>query len=393
MNGPIGRRVAYWRGRRNMSQQQFADRLGKSKSWVDKVERGVRSLDRVSVIHDVAAVLALDPDTLLAGAGRPEPASPSEAAQSPAETADAVQAVRAALTRHPALTTHPTTPAPDPDRYRTRTAHANAAYEHGRYGMLLGLLPDLLHDSHRTEIDQRVQTYRLTTLALVKLGATDLAWLTADRGLAIAASTDDPLLAALATAPLGQALRAAGRHRHAFETTIIGAHQIAPLSNSEGTPAERAACVTLLLQAALAAAEGHDPPTVAELLDDAHEMTGPAGPERAAVEATRVAAAAALGEGRRAVDLHEALTAGPGWPLLTLEHRAAHLVDVTPAYVRSGDPAGAGRALLTADRLVPAEVRVRPAGRAALAGVLTAQDRPDPHLLALANAAGVGGVR
>src|SRR5205807_9742759 len=39
---PIGRRVAYWRGRRRMSQQVFADRLGKSKSWVDKVERGVR---------------------------------------------------------------------------------------------------------------------------------------------------------------------------------------------------------------------------------------------------------------------------------------------------------------------------------------------------------------
>ena len=46
---PIGRRVAYWRGRRKMSQQVFADRLGKSKSWVDKVERGVRRLDKFSV--------------------------------------------------------------------------------------------------------------------------------------------------------------------------------------------------------------------------------------------------------------------------------------------------------------------------------------------------------
>ncbi|MCX4472181.1 helix-turn-helix domain-containing protein [Micromonospora sp. NBC_01655] len=36
---PVGRRVAYWRGRRRMSQQVFADRLGKSKNWVDKVER------------------------------------------------------------------------------------------------------------------------------------------------------------------------------------------------------------------------------------------------------------------------------------------------------------------------------------------------------------------
>nr|WP_309244177.1 helix-turn-helix domain-containing protein [Micromonospora parastrephiae] len=54
---PIGRRIAYLRARRKLSQQSFADRLGKSKSWVDKVERGVRSLERVSTIREVAAVL------------------------------------------------------------------------------------------------------------------------------------------------------------------------------------------------------------------------------------------------------------------------------------------------------------------------------------------------
>ncbi|MFB9546127.1 helix-turn-helix domain-containing protein, partial [Micromonospora sagamiensis] len=53
---PVGRRVAYWRVRRKMSQQVFADRLGRSKSWVDKIERGVRSLDRVSTLRDIAAV-------------------------------------------------------------------------------------------------------------------------------------------------------------------------------------------------------------------------------------------------------------------------------------------------------------------------------------------------
>jgi transcriptional regulator with XRE-family HTH domain len=34
----IGRRVRYWRTRRNLSRQQFADRVGRSTSWVDKVE-------------------------------------------------------------------------------------------------------------------------------------------------------------------------------------------------------------------------------------------------------------------------------------------------------------------------------------------------------------------
>ncbi|TDC01869.1 XRE family transcriptional regulator [Micromonospora fluostatini] len=366
-----------------MSQQQFADRLGKSKSWVDKVERGVRRLDKVSVIQEIAEVLRVDPDALVVG-DQPDAAQPGGDL---ADLADLIDDVRAALTRHPGLALCPTTPAPDPGRWRARVVHADAVYGHGRYPALLSLLPGLLDDSHRAAADHRAAVYRLTTLTLVKVGAIDLAWLAADRGLAVAAGTDDPVLAAVAAAPLGQALRAAGRHRHAFETAIVSAHQVVPLDD-EGTAAERAACAALLLQAALAAAEQHDPPTVAELLNDAHGMTAPAAPERAAVDAARVAAAAALGDGRHAVDLHEALTAGPGWGLLPLEHRAAHLVDVAPAYALAGDPIGAGRTLLAADRLAPAEVRLRPAGRAALAELL-AVGRPDPALLAVAEAAGV----
>ena len=43
-----------------MSQQVFADRLGKSKSWVDKVERGVRRLDKFSAVHEIADVLQVE---------------------------------------------------------------------------------------------------------------------------------------------------------------------------------------------------------------------------------------------------------------------------------------------------------------------------------------------
>src|SRR5262245_18479700 len=62
---PIGRRVDYWRNRRKMSQQVFADRLGKSKSWVHKVERGVRRLDKLSVTSEIADVLQVDVQLLL----------------------------------------------------------------------------------------------------------------------------------------------------------------------------------------------------------------------------------------------------------------------------------------------------------------------------------------
>ena len=39
----IGRRVRYWRLRRNLGRQRFADMVGRSVSWLDKVERGERS--------------------------------------------------------------------------------------------------------------------------------------------------------------------------------------------------------------------------------------------------------------------------------------------------------------------------------------------------------------
>ncbi|MFG2062617.1 helix-turn-helix domain-containing protein [Micromonospora sp. NPDC048871] len=73
-----------------MTQQAFADRLGKSKSWVDKVERGVRRLDRYSVIRDIAEVLRLDPEMLL-GPRQPAAVTPTQ---------NGIDTVRAALARY-----------------------------------------------------------------------------------------------------------------------------------------------------------------------------------------------------------------------------------------------------------------------------------------------------
>ncbi|WP_428965735.1 helix-turn-helix domain-containing protein [Micromonospora fluostatini] len=386
MNGEpsVGRRVAYWRTRRRLTQQMFADRLGKSKSWVDKVDRGVRRLDRWSVLREVADALDVTPDLLL---GEATPLTPHHPADEQAATLDPV---RAALTRHPGLLPPQGCAPVDPDRYQLRLAHADAAYQHARYPALLRLLPGLLDDAHHHDItaDQRVQVYRLTAQVTVKLGATELAWLAADRALAVATATDDPMLGAVAAVPFGQALRAAGRPRAAFETAITAAHQVAPLTDDPGTAAERSACAALLVQAA---AEHGDPPTARDLLDDAITLTEPDEPGRAAVDAAKVTATVALGDHRAAVDLHETLTAQPGWRDLPIEHRAAYLLDVAGAYLAAGDPRGASRALRDADRLAPTEVRVRPAGRAVLADVLARSPSPDPHLVALAEAARVTG--
>jgi hypothetical protein len=43
--------VMYWMRRRGLTRQVFADRLGKSLSWVDKIRAGDRQLDRLSVLR------------------------------------------------------------------------------------------------------------------------------------------------------------------------------------------------------------------------------------------------------------------------------------------------------------------------------------------------------
>lgn len=90
------------------------------------------------------------------------------------------------------------------------------------------------------------------------------------------------------------------------------------------------------------------------------------------VELARALTAMRLGDHRQAVAIHRQATGSEAWHLLPAEHRAAHLIDITRAHLDLGDPHAAGRALVTADAIAPAETRIRPAARTALTAVLRA---------------------
>ncbi|BCL14487.1 helix-turn-helix domain-containing protein [Micromonospora sagamiensis] len=368
---PIGRRVAQWRIRRRMTQQMLADRLGRSKSWVDKVERGVRALDRFSVIRDLAEVLRVDPVVLL---GRTTP--PSIAAGT-----DGVDAVRAALARYDFTPHDPDRrPAPPVAELSRRAAHAWLTYQHAHYSHLLRMLPGLLADAQHAHAAQPecatsllVQVYRVTSSVLVKLGEADLAWLAADR--AVTAAGGDRQFAAVAAIPLAQALRALGRDRLAMAAALAAAP---PISCDQGTPDESSVLGTLLLQAALAAAGCGDTRTAHELTDRAAEIADLVGEGDddqwtcfgpTAVELARVVAAVDLGDAADAITRHGIAVRRAGWRCLPAEHRAAYLIDVARAYLQVGDLAAAGRALVDADRTAPAETRSRPAARTVIAAV------------------------
>ena len=274
---PVGRRVAYWRGRRNLSQQLFADRLGKSKSWVDKVERGVRRLDRFSVLHEIAGVLRIDVQLLLPEGQQPQPVGPTSLVM-PAE----VEAVQLALERYEL---HGLCPAPDPpplDVVRKSVRHAWAAFQHGRYPVVVRAVPKLLRDVQAAEVAYRVpaervaetahlhgQAYLVASALVRKLGQHRLAWIAADRAMTIAERAGDILLTGLAAGYAGQALIGVGRARSAVELATLAATALAP--GGAAYPEHLSVYGHLLLQAAIAAATIGDSTTVRDLLGAAGE--------------------------------------------------------------------------------------------------------------------------
>ncbi|WJK39636.1 helix-turn-helix domain-containing protein [Solwaraspora sp. WMMA2056] len=367
MSVAVGRRVALWRVRRQMTQQVLADRIGRSKSWVEKVERGVRRLDRFSLIRQVAEVLRVDPAELIG------PARPSEHGGA----VDGVAAVRAALASYEVFTAADIGPAVERE-VTQRVEHAWSTYQHGDYPRLLRMTPELLDAARRLHATRPgpgaellVRAYRIIALVLVKVGEPELAWLAADRALAVAGG--DPVLAGSAAVPLGQALRGLGQDRLAMTTTVAAADRIATTSVECGP-----VYGTLLLQAGLAAAGCGETRSVDELLSRAADVAGRIGDGLdyrtasfgpAAVELAHVVAAVESGDARQAVRRHETATRQLTWRGLPAEPRAAYLVDAARAYLDVGDFAAAGRWLVEADRVAPAEIRCRPSARTVVAEI------------------------
>ncbi|MFI1195530.1 helix-turn-helix domain-containing protein [Micromonospora sp. NPDC020750] len=398
---PIGRRVAYWRGRRKMSQQQFADVIGKSKSWVDKVERGVRSLDKMSTMRTVADGLRVDLRLLL---------GKDVDAQGPSYLLDnvSVDAVRGALARWGPARPGRQQSAPDLADLRKSVNHAWLSYQHARYTDLVRFLPRLLHVAQQArmanpgepELAQRLaEAYQIASAVLRKVGINDLAWMAADRALTASQATDDQLLTGACAAQLGYALLSQGQPRHAMEIGLTVADLIASPTPLDASAAHLSVYGTLLIVAARGAAARGDADCVADLLDQVGKAAA-VGDGRdhyrtvlspITVDLARVATTVELGEGATLDPAaHQRLVEGTAFRRLPPGYRAAHLLDAASAWAQAGDLPRAGRALVEADRTAPAEVRHRPVGHELLATLLRRSPALGADVLRLAEAMGVG---
>ncbi|MDX5461864.1 helix-turn-helix domain-containing protein [Micromonospora tulbaghiae] len=404
---PTGRRVAYWRSRRKMSQQVFADRLGKSKSWVDKVERGVRRLDKFSVLYEIADILQIDVQ-LLHGK---DPERRTDALNCIDQVE--VEEIRTALERYDSMSAYfDAAPYPPPlADMRKAVNHAWLTYQYGRYGMLTRALPKLLRDAQAADAGYAAgdqvreaahllgQVYQIASSVLRKLGECDLAWLAADRSMAVAQRADDPLLAGIATTRVCNALVAMGRPRPALELNVRIAGRLAPGGDNDVRPERLSVYGMLLLQGAMAAARIGDSATVDDLLAGAGEAATMLGGDHnhywtsfgpTNLELHRAAAAVELGDGGRAVETHMRLSE-PAFNALLPERRAHHLLDLARGYSQIGDVANAADMLLRGDRLAPSEIRCRPIAHELMSEILRrTRGAPPSPIAELAEHMGVG---
>ncbi|XTZ17564.1 helix-turn-helix domain-containing protein [Micromonospora echinospora] len=366
-----------------MSQQVLADRIGRSESWVDKVELGVRTLDRLPTIETVAAALGVASGVLV---GRKVQRAPIT------DATTAVERVREALACYdiPGATGRdwPSSVA----ELDHQIGYAGTAYRHAHHVQVLRMLPGLLAatrhaarpeaatDGVRPAADLLVRVYRLTAQVLVKLGEAHLAWLAADRAMTAAAGA--PRRTALAAAPLVQALRALNRGRLATAAATTAVHALDPAPSSP--PDDLALAGMLLTEAALAAATYADAATVDGLIDRAAHLAATHDEHHhdddgfglIVIDLARALTTARLGDTHRAIDLHQRATSSDAWQRLPAEHRAAHLIDIARVHLDAGNHHTAGRTLLIADRIAPAEVRLRPVAHATLTAVLRAGPTP-----------------
>ncbi|WP_249997633.1 helix-turn-helix domain-containing protein [Actinoplanes sp. M2I2] len=406
---PIGRRVAYWRGRRKMSQQVFADRLGKSKSWVDKVERGVRRLDKFSVVYEIADVLQVDVQLLLGKdvERRPETQNCIDQVE--------VEEIRAALERYDQMSAffQAVPHSPPLAEMRKAVSHAWLTYQHAKYGVLARMLPKLLRDAQAADSAYATgaeakdaahllgQVYQIASSALRKVGEHELSWLAADRSIAVSQRAGDQLLAGLASFRVGSALLALGRVRPSLEVNVNIANRLAPAHTQEPEHKGQRLSVygMLLLNGAMAAARIGDSATVRDLLCGAEQASLELGGDfnhywtsfgPTNVQLHRCAAAVELGDGRAAVDTHEKIDV-VGFNALLPERRAHHFLDIARGYTQIGDIEKASEMLLEGDRLAPSEIRCRPLAHEVLSDVLRrTRGTPPAPIAELAEQMGVG---
>jgi transcriptional regulator with XRE-family HTH domain len=367
VSGSIGERISAYRRRRGLSQAALAGLLGRSESWLSQVERGVRSVDRLSVLLDMAQVLHVDVESLT---GRPWQYAPN-GSSTPTDLND----VQRHFAQYEHLFGFDAEPAMDFTGLRILAADAHRMYQSAEYEPLVSRLPALLSaadslNSTTRGADRRevlfsyVSSYVVAAKLLTKMGSSDLALLAADRCANAALEVESDEALGMAAYQVVCAFLKADRPEDAEGLALRMATRLEVKAVSDAPNVVSVTGALWLISAVIAArktdrVEAWRRLDVAQRLadrlgHDANYAWTAFGPTNVAIH--RVSVSAELGDASGALDA--AMSIDPGNLPEGLNSRRAQVnLDLAWAQAQRKRDAEAILHLLEAERIAPAAVR------------------------------------
>jgi len=366
----IGRRVRYWRLRRDLDRQQFAAMVGRSTSWLDKIEKGERNLLRLPMLDRVAEALGVDPAALTDVATARQAAGCVDAVE--------VETIREALSWYPSFAARGSDHELTLDRVNEQLKYVDHAWLSSHFTVVVRHLPRLLREAQTVAYvahpaDQiaasrtLVMAYRLASSVLLKFEANDVAWLAADRAMQTALAVDDTLALARATRSVARSLTSTGQLTSAINAVIGMTDRMRP---ELGTGADELLSLygMLHLASSIAAAKQEDTATALVMHEQAQAAAETLGPHHkmhqtffgiANVRLHRIAALVRLHKPGQALE-YARIIHPDSLSELPPERRVNYMLDVAAAYTGTGQYVEAVRTLVEAERIAPEEVRCRP---------------------------------
>lgn len=392
----IGSRITAYRKRQGISQTVLAGLVGRSESWLSQVERGVRSVDRLSVILDLAHALKVDPAQII---GRPWELAPNGS-----PTTRGVDETREFFARH----SHLLGDLPDQvdlPALRTQVAQTHRDYQAARYETVSRTLVSMLTTAEaayrhagteRESILGYVSAYVAAAKLLTKVGANDLATLAADRASAAAINADSAIARGQAAYQVVCALLRADRSDDAEHLAVQMASQLERHARSD-RPGEVSVTGALWLIAAVIAARRTDQAEAWSRLDHADRLAGLLGEDAnhawtafgpTNVLVHRVSVATELGDAAEALRL--ATQVNPAsFPEGLTSRRAQVQLDLAWAQAQRRRDGEATLHLLDVERVAPETIRYNVIARELIRDILARAAHGHSALTDLATRAGV----
>ncbi|QDY78096.1 helix-turn-helix domain-containing protein [Streptomyces qinzhouensis] len=397
----LGRKIAFNRKRRGLSQKEFAGLLGRSEAWVSQVERGVRRIDRMTVLEKVAEVLDMPVAELAAEA-------PIVASVAEGEPPGASRLRLVLSSAHSLKAILGQSEPPDIPTLRADVERAWSLTHEGNYADLAELLEDLvprLESATRAGAEEErpglfrllAAMYHTCSAALANSGEPEAAWIAVDRAVVAAERAGDPLLMAAGEFRLSIVFLGARHYEQAARVSGSAADALALLA--EGGELEAVAMRgALTLQRAVAAGRLNRADDAYAYLRLAKELAARVGDGRndyntefgpTNVALHEVAVAVDLGDAGIALRAAEDVDASE----LSSERQARFGIDLAKAHAQRRQIDRAVDSLARVRGLLPEMFRAKPAVKQLVADLLAMSPLPSDQLRELARELGVQEVR